>query len=44
MTRQQPAREASKVLIPACAQERYETRKKAAPFSPGMQDKRREFL
>jgi len=35
MTRQQPAREASKVLIPACAQGRYETRKKAAPFSPG---------
>mgnify|MGYP000878316409 CR=1 len=25
----------SKVLIPACAQGRYETRKKAAPFSPG---------
>ncbi len=44
MTRQQPAREASKVLIPACAQERYETRKRAAPFSPGMQDKRREFF
>ena len=44
MTRQQPAREASKVLILACAQGRYETHKRAAPFSPGMQDKRREFF
>lgn len=44
MTRQQPAREASKVLILACAQGRYETHKRAAPFSPDMQDKRREFF